>query len=138
MRNNEIFNQLIRQLFDLYGLSYAPSDVYHLKLDSPQANTTHVAFFSIDDKYAALVSELRVSLLSNNVSEWLLQRNSYKQQIAASYCFIKDDVSTFRIMAQTKFSYQNLEFPEMLNLYEAFTREIITCSCELQAINEER
>ncbi|MGF1740055.1 hypothetical protein L4C34_03035 [Vibrio profundum] len=138
MGNTETFNQLIQQVFDFYGFTYAPSDVYHVKLDSPQVNTMLVAFFSIDDKYAALVSELRVPFVPNTMSEWLLQRNSYKQQIDATYCLIKDDVSNSIIMAQTKFSYQNLELPEVLSLYETFTREIITCNGELQAINEGR
>ncbi|MCL9783798.1 hypothetical protein M9194_20440 [Vibrio sp. S4M6] len=137
MNNNETFHRLVEQLFNIQGLDYTPSDVYHLKLDAPQVDSMLVAFLAIDDQYAALVSEIKTSFVTNKISEWLLRRNSFKKQMAASYCMIEDEQHSPRVMAQIRFNYQKLELPEALSLYEAFTQEISRCSQELQNIEQE-
>ncbi|CAH0536018.1 hypothetical protein [Vibrio marisflavi] len=137
MRDQETFHHLIKQLFVDQRIEFTPSDVYHLTLTSPQVDSILVAFFSIDDNHAAIVAEIRTPLVNISTSEWLLQRNSFKQQMAASYCLVKDGDNSSRVFAQIKFNYQRVDLPEMLALYQAFSQEIIQCSQALQTFNHE-
>ncbi|WDE08593.1 hypothetical protein SG34_032240 [Thalassomonas viridans] len=130
IRNIE-FDNLMKDLFHHFGLSYSPGSIQKVQPVSAAVPPLFVAFVPLDEQYAAFVANIPFSLNASVQPDWFLERNSLLKQTVVNYCLVKGDNGQPQVMAQCRFFYAGQTLSDVIEVYEAFNQEIALCHTEL-------
>ncbi|WP_299493675.1 hypothetical protein [uncultured Shewanella sp.] len=132
---NQAFHILAEAFFKHQSLPYQRSDIYDLALTLPGEESTPLVLMPLTEKEGLFLSKVILETdINSTLLAFFMERNQCNVQSIIRYALNSDPQGQTHIMAQCQFNLQAMELPELLNIYEEYTKELIEMLHDLEVI----